>query len=92
MKTPSYRINRERHEVYVGKSEVVLAPKERDILITLADSGKTMSREELTAVVWGEKVPSDPRLIDAHIARLRRKMKPATAILTVFGKGYKIAL
>ncbi len=74
-----------------------LSEKEVDLLRYLASNpGRAVSRDELLASVW----QVDPRgvatrTIDMHVARLREKLRddadnPAL-LLTVRGKGYKLA-
>ncbi|MEA2671545.1 MAG: hypothetical protein QOG45_1765, partial [Chloroflexota bacterium] len=52
-----------------------------------------VSRVELTKRVWGEGAELDPRSIDAHIYRLRRKIEPRhdhpTYLHAVPGVGYR---
>ena len=89
-KTPSLTIDADRHEVFVGKREVKLAPREYLILKMLKDSGKTISREHFLSALWPGKDHdlTDSRTIDQHISRLRRKIK-APYIATVSNFGYR---
>jgi len=85
-------IDRARYRVHVGKKEVFLAPKEIDLLFALMDAdGKPVSRKDLAAKLyepdWAGAI--DHRAIDQHIARLRRKIKPVSAVRTVVGRGYQ---
>ncbi len=90
-KTPSFRIVADRHEVYVGTREVKLAPKEWDILALLKANPKTHSREEIIDAIWPDGTIDESRTVDQHVARLRRKMRPVIAVITVATKGYKIS-
>ena len=74
-----------------------LTPLEADLLRYLAASDKrALSRDELLLRIW----KLDPRLVqtrsvDMAVARLRRKLRddadPPRLLLTVRGKGYKLA-
>lgn len=61
-----------------------------------ADPGKVLTREELLERVWGYGYFGDTRLVDVHVHRLRAKVEPdpsrPTAVLTVRGAGYRLAL
>src|SRR5206468_8723383 len=87
-------IDRERFEVTVGGRPVDLTPKEFELLATLvAAPGRVYRRDELLDVVWGRDGFVEPRTVDVHLARLRRKFilakLPAPRIDTVRGVGYR---
>ena len=90
MKTPRIKIDLDRYEVFVGSREVVLSRTEFDIIAYLKKTNKTESRESLRAHVWGVDDHVEPRAIDQHIARLRRKIG-VPVINTVPLRGYKFA-
>lgn len=92
MKTPLIRIDAERHEVFVRNKRVKLPKKEWEILLALAASRKTMSRDDLMEIVWGHRIKLDTRTVDQHIARLRTKFPPNSVIETVPCYGYRIVL
>jgi DNA-binding response OmpR family regulator len=77
-------------------AEVILTRKEFDILEFLARRpGEVIPRDEFCNKLWGEDVYVTQRVIDTHIASLRRKieMDPANPrrILSVRGVGYKLS-
>lgn len=79
-----------------GGAEVILTRKEFDILEFLARRpGEVIPRDEFCNKLWGEDVYVTERVIDTHIASLRRKieMDPANPrhILSVRGVGYKLS-
>jgi two-component system response regulator ResD len=83
-----------RFEVKVEGIEIRLSRKEFDLLWTLAsEDGRAFRRQDLIARVWANRRLIDARTVDAHIARLRTKLKEATvkapAIETVWGIGYR---
>jgi len=85
-----------RHSVKVNSMEVVLRPKEFELLrVLLANRGRVMERSDLLDRIWGEDEYIDAGTVDVHVRRLRQKIeddpsKP-TRILTVRGAGYKFA-
>jgi DNA-binding response OmpR family regulator len=76
-----------------GKS-LKLSPREYELLRCFIErQGEIISREELLKQIWGYDSYPDTRTVDAHIAKLRRKIedKPVDPklIVTVHGIGYK---
>jgi DNA-binding response OmpR family regulator len=89
-------IDRSRRAVTLADQPVKLAPKEFDLLATLAwERGKVFGREMLLERVWGYDYVGESRTVDVHIQRLRAKIEPDPAapryLLTVFGIGYQFA-
>jgi len=85
-------LDRIRFEVRLGGREIRLTRKEFQLLWVLAsEAGKVFRREELLDQIWGE-ANVDSRTIDAHIVRLRRKLriKTAPSIEAVWGIGYRL--
>ncbi len=85
----------ERGEAWSGSRRLDLSPTEFRLLEVLARApGRVFSRDELLdrAVAGGPDV--DPRVVDAHVKNLRRKLDPrrraGTPIRTVFGRGYAL--
>jgi len=60
----------------------------------LTHERKVLSRDQLLERVWGYDYYGDPRVVDAHIRRLRAKVEDDPAdprlVLTVRGLGYKL--
>jgi hypothetical protein len=58
-----------------------------------APPGRVFGREELLDIVWGRDGFVEPRTVDVHVARLRRKFTIARleepGIETVRGVGYR---
>nr|WP_280818128.1 response regulator transcription factor [Zongyanglinia huanghaiensis] len=58
-------------------------------------AGDVLTRDRIMDLVYGNAVTATDRAIDAHIARLRRKLlaqnNETSVILTVHGAGYKLA-
>ncbi len=76
-------------------AEVMLRPKEYDLLIELLrHRGKVRSRLDLMQAVWGYSSAVITRTVDTHMFELRRKLEDDTAsprhIITVRGVGYRL--
>lgn len=84
-------INTLERQVYIDGEEIILTPKEYDLLIILCENQrKVFSRENLLELVWKFEYIGDSRTVDMHVQRLRKKLgKYNFFIKTVFGIGYK---
>ena len=81
-------------KVLIKGSEVILTPKEFDILYFLVQNrGEVFTKEQIYRAVWEEDYHLDNSNIMAFIRKLRKKIEPApdspTYILTIWGIGYK---
>ncbi len=78
--------------VFAGKREIVLTPKEYDILRCLMQNkNMVMSREQILVKCWGYDYDGESRAVDTHIKRLREKLgKYAACIKTVIKAGYRL--
>jgi DNA-binding response OmpR family regulator len=84
------RIDRRARRVFVQDAEVVLTPKEFDLLALLAgDPGAVMRREHIIEHVWDQHWWGPTKTLDVHIAALRRKLGDPAWIATVRGVGYR---
>ena len=82
-------------QVKRGGAEVLLRPREFDLLVALARRrGAVVPRDELMRDVWGYQTGVHSRTLDTHIAELRRKLgqDPASPgyIQTVHKVGYRL--
>ncbi len=81
--------------VMVNNKEVVLTPKEHDILcLLISQKGKVVTREEIKKALWKEsRIYSWSRVIDVHIQHLRQKIEDKSSgceyINTIVGIGYR---
>ena len=71
-----------------------LTPLEFDLLATfMSYPGRVWNRAQLIEKLWGNDFFGDERVVDAHIARLRKKVEPNPSdpsfIKTVVGVGYR---
>jgi DNA-binding response OmpR family regulator len=77
-------------EVRLDGTEVVLTPKEFDLLAYLVQhAGVVVSRDDLLERVWGFIYPGQTRTVEVHVAQLRKKLGAPDLIRTVRGVGYK---
>jgi DNA-binding response OmpR family regulator len=86
-------IDTARRRVTKNDEEVVLTPLEFEILATLArQPGVVMGRDDLMDSVWGYRDYAGGRVVDSHVARIRRKLGDDAAepsyIRTIHGVGY----
>ncbi|WP_455502397.1 response regulator transcription factor [Gemmiger sp.] len=74
-----------------GGQTVELTPREFDLLLVLVrERGRTLYRETLYERVWGPDAEPNPRALDLHIHRLRKKLNWAEKIVTVQKVGYRL--
>lgn len=79
------------HRVTVAGQEIQLTPKEFDILECLAaDPGRVVSRQEILETAWDAHWYGPTKVLDVHIAALRRKLGAAGLIETVYGRGFRL--
>jgi two-component system phosphate regulon response regulator PhoB len=80
-----------RHEVSVGGRRVRLTAIEFKLLTHLIQTrGRVQSRDFLLEQVWDYASSMTTRTVDAHIQRLRRKLRNAGGVIeTVRSYGYR---
>lgn len=82
-------IDNTKREVRIGNEVLELTPKEYDLLHYFVENKNiALSREKILNTVWGWDYFGDPRTVDTHIKRLRKKLG-GDYIQTVRGFGYK---
>jgi DNA-binding response OmpR family regulator len=89
-------IDPSRRKVTRDGEEVQLTPLEFEILLAMArDPGVVFTREQLMDRVWGYRDYAGGRVVDSHVARIRRKLGEDGAeprfVRTVHGVGYAFA-
>jgi DNA-binding response OmpR family regulator len=78
-------------KVAVGGSEVALTPKEFDILECLAlDPGRVVARQEVLEAAWDSHWYGPTKVLDVHVAAIRRKLGVPGLIETVYGRGFRL--
>ncbi|WP_455391146.1 winged helix-turn-helix domain-containing protein [Frisingicoccus sp.] len=88
------RIIPSARKVLRSNEEILLTPKEFDILLFLAKNrGEIFTKEQIFKAVWGSEYLMDDSNIMAFIRKLRKKIEPfpdePEYILTIWGIGYK---
>jgi DNA-binding response OmpR family regulator len=79
------------HRVTVAGQEIPLTPKEFDILECLAaDPGRVVSRQEILETAWDAHWYGPTKVLDVHVASLRRKLAEPGLIETVYGRGFRL--
>ena len=69
-----------------------MTPKEFAILECLAsDPGRVVSRQEMLERAWDEHWYGPTKVLDVHMAALRRKLGDPNLIETVYGHGFRLA-
>ena len=77
--------------VSVAGREVALTPKEFDILECLAlDPGRVVSRQEILERAWDAHRYGPTKVLDVHVAALRRKLGMPGLIEAAYGKGFRL--
>ena len=73
---------------------IELTALEYKLLITFVRNlGTVLSRERLLSIVWGREINISERVVDTHVATLRKKIEqePSTPrhLVSVRGLGYR---
>jgi DNA-binding response OmpR family regulator len=86
------RVFPSRRQVFAEGSPVDLTPAEFNILLSLIKAGgDVMTREQLYTALGVTDEDYNERIIDVHMAALRKKLAGARSIIkTVHGKGYRV--
>lgn len=83
-----------RFELRRNGEPVHVTPLELKLLAAfLRNAGRVLTRSQLVALIWGEGTVITDRVIDTHVANLRKKIEPEPAtprhIVSVRGVGYR---
>ncbi|NPV27932.1 MAG: response regulator transcription factor [Firmicutes bacterium] len=87
------RVYPTERRVTVGDKEVILTPKEYELLLLLIKQPqRTFNRQELLDRVWGYDYFGGIRAVDDLVKRLRKKLRESGStnnVKTVWGYGYR---
>lgn len=86
-------LNPETLEVRQGDKEIVLTGKEFQLLkYLMINSHKVCTRDRILFSVWGYSADIDTRVVDVHIAKLRKKLEKGgnSYIQSLRGFGYRM--
>jgi DNA-binding response OmpR family regulator len=85
------QIDRRTRRVHTDGHEVILTPKEFDLLALLAeDAGAVVSRQQIMDEVWDPHWYGPTKTLDVHIASLRKKLGDHDLIETVRSVGFRL--
>jgi DNA-binding response OmpR family regulator len=77
--------------VTVDGQEIQVTPKEFDILACLAaDPGRVVTRQEILETAWDAHWYGPTKVLDVHVAALRKKLGVPGLIETVYGRGFRL--
>jgi DNA-binding response OmpR family regulator len=90
-------IEKEARRVFINGNEVILAHKELELLLFLAENGnRVYGKEELFERIWGLDALGDASTVTVHVARIREKIEANPSkpqyIETVWGAGYRFKI
>lgn len=90
---PLLKINLQQYKVTCDKQEIVLPPKEMELLYFLASHpNQVFTRQQVLEQIWSLDFDGDPRTVDVHIKRIREKLGESNSywkVKTIRGVGYK---
>lgn len=79
-------------KVTMAGRDVPLTPKEFGILECLAtDPGRVVTRQEIMDRAWDAHWYGPMKVLDVHVASLRKKLGRPGLIETVYGRGFRLA-
>jgi DNA-binding response OmpR family regulator len=85
------KLDRRARRVFVDGQEVVLSPKEFDLLALLAeDPGAVVTRQTILEEVWDPHWYGPTKTVDVHVASLRRKLGKPDWVETVRRVGLRL--
>ncbi|MCL6442121.1 MAG: response regulator transcription factor [Alicyclobacillus sp.] len=90
---PLLKIDMNQYKVLCDDQEIVLAPREMELLYFLAShANQVFTRQQLLDQIWGLDFDGDPRTVDVHIKRIREKLGDFGhywRVKTIRGVGYE---
>ena len=87
------RVEFDTRRVFKDGEEVILKPKEFELLAALiTNRNLALSREKLIELVWDFDYDGDTRTVDVHIQKLRQKLGIAEKLKTVYKTGYRLEI
>jgi DNA-binding response OmpR family regulator len=87
-----FTVDLRTHKVSVHGNQISVTPKEFAILECLAsDPGRVVSRQEMLERAWDEHWYGPTKVLDVHMAALRKKLGDPHLIETVYGHGFRLA-
>ena len=86
------RVDTRARRAFVEDVEIVLRPKEFDLLTLLVlEAGSVVTRERILESVWDEHWFGSTKTLDMHVSTIRKKIAASTArISTLRNVGYRL--
>ncbi|HEX6394937.1 MAG TPA: response regulator transcription factor [Acidimicrobiales bacterium] len=85
------KVDRRTRRVFVSGDEVILTPKEFDLLALLAeDPGAVVNRQTILEEVWDPHWYGPTKTVDVHVASLRKKLGHPEWVETVRRVGLRL--
>jgi DNA-binding response OmpR family regulator len=88
------RVDPRSHRVWIGERPMPVTSREFDVLFFLAHrSGEVLSKRAILDGVWSDDFEGDPNIVEAYVARLRRKLAAHASLAvieTIRGAGYRL--
>ncbi len=91
----SYLFDKKGMNLTLKKKVVELSSKEADLLFLLfSNENKTLEREHILNVIWGDEGDYIGRTLDVYISKLRKKLEndPSLKIINIRGVGYRFVM
>jgi DNA-binding response OmpR family regulator len=87
----SLMLDRDAHNVWLGKQSIDLTPREFRLLEHLLENkNRAVTRNSILAKVWGVDADVNDNTVDVYIGYLRKKLNLAEQLVTVRGVGFKL--
>ncbi|MBR4062450.1 MAG: response regulator transcription factor [Clostridia bacterium] len=87
------RVEFDTRRVYKDGTEVILKPKEFELLSAfITNRNLALSREKLIELVWDFDYEGDTRTVDVHVQKLRQKLGISERLKTVYKTGYRLEI
>ena len=87
------RIEFDTRRVYKDEVEIILKPKEFELLSAfITNRNLALSREKLIELVWDFDYEGDTRTVDVHVQKLRQKLGISERLKTVYKTGYRLEI
>ena len=87
------RVEFDTRRVYKAGVEIVLKPKEFELLSAfITNRNLALSREKLIELVWNFDYDGDTRTVDVHVQKLRVKLGIGDRLKTVYKMGYRLEI
>jgi DNA-binding response OmpR family regulator len=92
LRAGTLRVDLGARRAWLGEDELLLRPKEFDLLALLTqEAGRAVTRERIMREVWDTDWLGSTKTLDTHVLTLRGKLG-AEAITTLRGVGYRLDL